>query len=131
MRHPGTGRLMWASRLPFGYIGSPRLFCGLTEVVVARLRQKAAGRGIHFYVFVDDLLVVGDDEDSTREGMAMLEAEFEARGLQWAPHKKRGPCQCIEFLGLLLCNITGLRGVTLTEKRPTNVAPCSPSKPLS
>ena len=47
----------------------------------------------------------------------MLEAEFEARGIQWAPHKKRGPCGCIEFLGLLLCNTPAASGITLTEKR--------------
>ena len=117
VRHPGTGRLIWASRLPFGYVESPRLFCGLTEAVISRLRRQAAGRGIHFYVFVDDALVVGDTEELTREGMSMLEEEFAARGLEWAPHKKRGPCQCLEFLGLLLCNFEGLRGVTLTEKR--------------
>ncbi|KOO30544.1 reverse transcriptase family protein [Chrysochromulina tobinii] len=117
VRHPGTGRLMWASRLPFGYIESPRLFCALTEAVIARLRKQAAGRGIHFYVFVDDVLVIGDDEGLTREGMSMLEAEFAARGLQWAPHKKRGPCRCIEFLGLLMCNVEGLRGITITKKR--------------
>ena len=43
VRHPGTGRLMWASRLPFGYLDSPRLFCGLTEAVVSRARAKVAG----------------------------------------------------------------------------------------
>jgi hypothetical protein len=117
VRHPGTGRLMWASRLPFGYIESPRLFCALTEAVIARLRKQAAGRGIHFYVFVDDVLVIGDDEELTQQGMAMLEVEFAARGLQWAPHKKRGPCRCIEFLGLLMCNVEGLRGITITKKR--------------
>ena len=47
----------------------------------------------------------------------MLEAEFSARGVLWAPHKKRGPCVCIEFLGLLLSNVVGHRGVTITEKR--------------
>ena len=117
VRHPGTGRLMWASRLPFGYLDSPRVFCGLTEALIGRLRRKAAGKGIHFYVFVDDCLVVGDNEELTREGMAMLEEEFAARGVQIAPHKRRGPCRCIEFLGLLICNMKGLRGVTLTEKR--------------
>ena len=117
VRHPGTGRLMWASRLPFGYLDAPRVFCSLTEAIVERLRRQAAGKGIHFYVFVDDVLVVGDTEELTREGMRLLEREFAARGVQWAPHKKRGPCRCIEFLGLLICNLPGLRGITLTEKR--------------
>ena len=119
VRHPGTGRLMWATRLPFGYLDSPRLFCGLTEALVARLRAKAAKarKGISFFVFVDDVLIVGDDEELTRLGMQWLEEEFSARGGQWAPHKKRGPCQCIEFLGLLLSNTSVARGVTITQKR--------------
>jgi hypothetical protein len=119
VRHPGTGRLMWATRLPFGYLDSPRLFCGLTEALVARLRAKAAKarKGISFFVFVDDVLIVGDDEELTRLGMQWLEEEFSARGVQWAPHKKRGPCQCIEFLGLLLSNTSVARGVTITQKR--------------
>ena len=48
---------------------------------------------------------------------ARCSREFEARGIQWAPHKKRGPCCCIEFLGLLLCNTPAASGITLTEKR--------------
>ena len=117
VRHPGTGRLMWATRLPFGYLESPRIFCGLTEAIVQRLREQAKGKGIHFYVFVDDILVVGDDAELTKEGCALLEEEFKARGLQWAPNKTRGPCKCIEFLGLLISNAEGQRGVTVTEKR--------------
>ena len=61
MRHPGTGRLMWSARLPFGYVDSPRLFCGVTEALADELRRRVAGLGIHVYVFVDDWLVVGDD----------------------------------------------------------------------
>ena len=117
VRHPGTGRLMWATRLPFGYLDSPRLFCGLTEAVVARVRKKAVGLGIHLYCFVDDVLIVGKDEAATRAGMLLLEEEFAERGIQWAPHKKRGPCRCIEFLGLLLSNVSGWRGVTITQGR--------------
>ena len=63
------------------------------------------------------MLIVGDNEELTRLGMMWLEEEFLARGVQWAPHKKRGPCQCIEFLGLLLSNTSSARGVTITRKR--------------
>ena len=117
VRHPGTGRLIWATRLPFGYIDSPRIFCALTEAVISRLRKKAAGMGIHFFVFVDDALCIGDTEELTRKGMAMLEEEMRDRGLQIAPNKSRGPCKCIEFLGLLLSNVEGTRGITITRKR--------------
>ena len=117
VRHPGTGRLMWATRLPFGYLDSPRLFCGLTEAIIARVREKLAGKGVKLFVFVDDCLVVGKDREATLLGMRALEEEFAARGVQWAPHKKRGPCKCIEFLGLMLANTTHWRGVTLSRKR--------------
>ena len=117
VRHPGTGRLMWASRLPFGYLDSPRLFCGLTEAIIGRLRERAAGLDIQFYVFVDDVLAVGGSEELTRRAMEMIEEEFAERGVIWAPHKRRGPCQCIEFLGLLLANTEGWRGITITQSR--------------
>ena len=117
VRHPGTGRLMWAPRLPFGYVASPFIFCALTEAIANKLRKKAAGLGIHFFVFVDDYLVVGDTEELTLQGCAMLEEELKARGIGWAPHKHRGPARCMEFLGLLLANLQGQQGISLTRKR--------------
>eukprot|EP00966_Prymnesium_polylepis_P066096 1533597-Prymnesium_polylepis.1 len=47
----------------------------------------------------------------------MLEALLDEFGLEWAPHKQRGPCRVIEFLGLLLSNVEGARCVALTEER--------------
>jgi hypothetical protein len=110
---------MWATRLPFGFLDSPRLFCGVTEAIAQEVRRKIAARGggIHIYVFVDDFLVIGDDEALTREGCALLEAELSKRNLQWAPHKERGPCRCIEFLGLLISNVEGARGISISRKR--------------
>ena len=117
VRHPGTGRLMRARRLPFGYVESPRLFCGVMEAIADKLRRKVAGQGIHFFVFVDDWLVVGDDEAKTKEGCRILEEELEARGISWAPHKQRGPAAAMEFLGLLLANLEGEMSISLTRKR--------------
>jgi hypothetical protein len=76
------------------------------------LRKKAAGRGIHFFVFVDDFLVVGDTEELTMQGCAMLEAELKERGISWAPHTHRGPARCMEFLGLLLANMEMQQGIS-------------------
>jgi hypothetical protein len=117
MRHPGTGRLMWCSRLPFGYLDSPRLFCSVTESLAAEFRRRVAGMGIYCIVFVDDWLVIGDDEAATRLGCEMLEALLAEFGVEWAPHKQRGPCSVIEFLGMLLCNVEGARCIALTEGR--------------
>ena len=55
--------------------------------------------------FVDDFLITGDCEESARRGAEEFEALLEELGVCGAPHKQRGPCQCIEFLGLLLCNL--------------------------
>ena len=117
VRHPGTGRLMRAARLPFGYIESPRLFCGLTEAIADKLRKRAAGKGIYFYVFVDDFLCVGDTEELTIEACSMLEEELLQRGIEWAPHKHRGPATSMEFLGLLLAVVEGEYFISLTRKR--------------
>ena len=117
VRHPGTGGLMRGARLPFGYIESPHLFCGLTEAIADKLRKRCAGKGIHFYVFVDDFLVVGDTEELTLEGCSMLEGELFARGIEWAPHKHRGPATSMEFLGLLLAVVDGEYFISLTRKR--------------
>eukprot|EP00966_Prymnesium_polylepis_P215678 4994320-Prymnesium_polylepis.1 len=89
MRHPGTGELMWCSRLPFGYLGSPGLFCSVTEALADEMRRRVAGLGIHVLVYVDDWLVIGDDDAATRLGCQMLEELFAEFGVEWAPHKQR------------------------------------------
>ena len=47
----------------------------------------------------------------------MMEELFAEFGIESAPHKQRGPCRAIEFLGLLLCNVEGAQCVALTEGR--------------
>ena len=123
VRHPATGRLVRCCRLPFGFIDSPRLFCGLTEGVAEIFRRRAADMataearecGMHVLVFVDDFLVVGDDERLTERAGLLLEQILDELGLQYAPHKKRGPAQVMEFLGLLISNVEGARCIALTE----------------
>ena len=67
-RRRGATRLMWCTRLPFGYLDSPRLFCSVTEALAAEFRRRVAGMGIYCIVFVDDWLVIGDDEAATGRG---------------------------------------------------------------
>ena len=129
VRHPATGRLVRCCRLPFGFIDSPRLFCGLTEGVAEIFRRRAADMataearecGMHVLVFVDDFLVVGDDERLTERAGELLELILDELGLQYAPHKKRGPAQVMEFLGLLISNAKGARCIALTEKRQSKL----------
>ena len=118
IRHPATGRLLWCTSLPFGYSLSPYHFCAVTESVAQIFRRRVAGLGIHLFVFVDDFLIVGDDEELTRRGMQILEALFEELGLHWARHKRRGPASVMEFLGHLLVNLDGgPQVVSLTRSR--------------
>ena len=121
VRHPMSGRLMWASRLPFGFLRSPERFCLLTQSLADLFHRRHPGIGVHLYVFVDDYLVIGDDEAATRRGCVLLEELFAEFGMQWAPHKRRGPAQVMEFLGLLLCNLEGMQCVALTESRERKV----------
>ena len=81
------------------------------------MRKRAAGKGIHFFCYVDDYLVVGDTLELTREGEKIFEDVMREFGMQWAPSKHRGPVQCLEFLGLLLCNVPGHRCIALSKSR--------------
>ena len=117
MRHPSTGRLMWCDRLPFGFLDSPRRFCHVSEAVAQLFRKRMAGKGVHIFCYCDDYIIIGDDEEKTREGCRAFEVLCDELGLQWAPHKQRGPCRCIEFLGLLIVNTPELQCVGLTDSR--------------
>ena len=124
VRHPVSGLLMRCLRLPFGYVDSPRCFCAMTEAVAQKFRERVARAGVraHIFVYVDDALVVGDTEEDSRRASRILEALLAELGLQWAPHKRRGPAQVIEFLGLLLCNHSGApRCISLTRRRQADL----------
>ena len=120
VRHPVSGLLMRCRRLPFGYVDSPRCFCAMTEAVAQKFRERVAHAGVraHIFVYVDDALVVGDTEEETRRASRILEALLAELGLQWAPHKRRGPARVIEFLGMLICNSPRTpRCIGLTRRR--------------
>ena len=117
MRHPATGRLMRCDRLPFGYIDSPRVFCSVTEAMAQMFRERTAGRGMHIWCYVDDYLLAGDTDALAREAGAIFEQILEEMGFVYAPHKQRGPCRCIEFLGLLIVNTDEYCCIALSEKR--------------
>ena len=120
VRHPVSGLLMRCLRLPFGYVDSPRCFCAMTEAVAQKFRERVARAGVraHIFVYVDDALVVGDTEEETRRASRIFEALLAELGLQWAPHKRRGPARVIEFLGMLICNSPRTpRCIGLTRKR--------------
>ena len=77
--------------MPFGYVDSPRLFCGLTEAIADIVRKRTAGQGVHVFVFVDDYLIVGDSKEAARIGGEVLEQVLFELGIEWAPYKQRGP----------------------------------------
>ena len=86
-----------ASKLPFGYKLSPLVFCAVTESIAKVLREQY---GVKCLVFVDDFIVVAPSEMECEAAMAVVESLLDELGLIWAPHKKEGPSQCIEFLGI-------------------------------
>ena len=117
VRHPTNGRLMRAARLPFGYKRSPEHFCLVTQEMADEFHRRHPNIGAHVFVFVDDFIIIGDDEAACRRACAAFEELLAEFHIQWAPHKRRGPTQCIEFLGLLICNVDGMRCIGLTEGR--------------
>ena len=117
VRHPSNGRLMRATRLPFGYKRSPEHFCLVTQEMADEFHRRHPTIGAHVFVFVDDFLIVGEDEEACRRGCAAFEELLAEFGILWAPHKRRGPTQCIEFLGLLICNVENMRCIGLTQGR--------------
>ena len=119
--HPSTGRLLRCTSLPFGYSRSPEIFCSVTEGVAKVFRRRVAGMGIHILCYVDDYLVFGDSRDQTQQGLAMLDALLFELGLAWAPHKMRGPCRVIEFLGLLIVNTVDRQCMALTSSRQSRL----------
>ena len=122
IRHPVSRRLMRCCRLPFGYVASPLCFCAVTEEGAQNKFRARAGQagltGVHLLAYVDDFLLVADSEALARQGSRILEGLFAELGLLWAPHKRRGPAQVIEFLGLLINNSeVGPRSIGLTLSR--------------
>mmetsp|Transcript_66296 Transcript_66296/g.198036 ORF Transcript_66296/g.198036 Transcript_66296/m.198036 type:complete len:2091 (+) Transcript_66296:2828-9100(+) len=130
VRHPATGELLWCRSLPFGYRLSPLVFCDVTESVAALFRRRWSElRGIrrrrgrtelgdaHIFAFVDDFLIVGDDEETTSEAMALFETILDELALPWARHKRRGPARVMEFLGHLLVNLVDFHCIGLTASR--------------
>ena len=74
-----------------------------------------------FFAFVDDFLLVGETREATQLASEEFERLLEEFGISWAPHKQRGPCRCINFLGLMLCNAPGQQVVALTEARQQRI----------
>ena len=72
---------------------------------------------MHCWVFVDDYLLAGDTEELTAEACVLFETLLAELDVEWAPHKKRGPARAMIFLGLLLCNVEGMRCIGLPEER--------------
>jgi hypothetical protein len=101
---------------------SPELFCSVTEGIAKVFRRRVAGMGIHILCYVDDYLVLGDSREKTDVGLRVLDELLKEFGLTGAPHKERGPCRVIEFLGMLLVNTSDRQCVALTEKRQTKLA---------
>ena len=126
LRHPANGKLVWCNSLPFGFVDSPRAFCLVTEAVAQEWRRRVAERfggegGLYILCYVDDYLLIGDNAALVRQGGAMFEELLHELGIEWAPHKQRGPSRVMEFLGLLLCNLPGRSVIGLSRARQSKL----------
>jgi ribonuclease HI len=94
------GDTVWRwDALPFGWSASPALFARALAPVLRRLRLE----GIHFVVYVDDILVLADSAEMLDAAIERLFGEMAAAGWHVALDKAfLAPCTVSVFLGRLV-----------------------------
>lgn len=86
------------TRLPFGARRSPYVFNELTQAVV----RIMAAYGRTTVAYLDDFLVIEDDETKCQETLNCLLKVLRFLGFSINYHKVVGPTRCITFLGIKL-----------------------------
>ena len=66
-KHRSLGDFNKWSKLPSGYLHSPERICLLTQSETDLFNRRYPGLGVLVFVFVDDFLVISDDEAATAE----------------------------------------------------------------
>jgi len=105
------------NRLPFGWTGSPEIFCRISQAV--RLMMAARGYTLTV-VYVDDFLIIAHTQAECKLALDVLLQLLEDLGFTVSPTKTVQPCQSILFLGLLLeSNLegTGKMQITVPEDK--------------
>lgn len=89
--------------LPFGLASAPRTFTKIMKPVVATLRNL----GIRLIIYLDDLLILADSEQTARLHLATAMNLLESLGFIINLKKSvLAPVQRIEFLGLSVDSVT-------------------------
>ena len=93
------GQLHQFTSVPFGLSSAPRICTELLSVVAFRLTLEATERNLRF---LDDFLLIDQDEVSARTSLATAQTVIDAFGLVVNTAKTEGPAQRLAFLGILL-----------------------------
>ena len=96
------GQLHQFTCMPFGLSSAPRICTELLSVVAFRLTLEASERNLRF---LDDFLLVEQDEASANEALQVAQRVISEFGLVVNPAKTEGPAQRLAFLGILLDSV--------------------------
>ena len=110
------GNLYQFHCLPFGLSCAPRTFTKLMKPVVAFLRE----RGIRLIIYLDDLLILCNCQDTLLSQLELIKDLFQTLGLLINNKKSQlEPSQEIVFLGLTISTIT--MQVSLPKEKVTRI----------
>ena len=96
---PGEADILHRT-VPFGWRGAPFLFCFVSAVLAAALRDTTLPPGTSTTVYVDDILIVFPLAPNEATGHLLEAIELlRAMGMRVNAAKTQGPSRTVEFLG--------------------------------
>jgi hypothetical protein len=97
-------------------VSAPRVFTKLLKRIVGFLRKQ----GLRLVVYLDDILIIGHSEESTREAVKLVVNFFESLGFVIQGEKSiLEPSQVLEYIGLVID--TNSMSFCLLQKKKVNV----------
>jgi hypothetical protein len=97
-------------------VSAPRVFTKLLKRIVGFLRKQ----GLRLVVYLDDILIIGHSEESTREAVKLVVNFFESLGFVIQGEKSiLEPSQVLEYIGLVID--TNSMNFFLLQKKKVNV----------
>lgn len=97
-------------------VSAPRVFTKLLKRIVGFLRKQ----GLRLVVYLDDILIIGHSEESTREAVKLVVNFFESLGFVIQGEKSiLEPSQVLEYIGLVID--TNSMNFCLLQKKKVNV----------
>ena len=86
-------------RLPFGWAYSPVIF---QRFMKALCRSALQGAGVHFFVYIDDILLAGTCVPALRRALGLLVRKLEGCGFIISEKSVRVPTRRVKFVGKVL-----------------------------